>query len=107
MKSENKSNAIGDEYFLSLAVTEMENVRNAAPYIERQWTRGNCYYSSTRYTDESCIILHLIAEKAYGMNFLFSYYQKHNKLPNLNKIARICNLPKTRGKKIDMYMVYV
>lgn len=107
MQNEVKVQIIGDEYFLSLAATEMENIRNAAPYMERTWTRGGAYFASTRYSDSQCILLHCISEKAYGLNYLYLYYNKKNKFPPLQKIASILNLPQVKGKKINRYTIYV
>lgn len=107
MQEAERHTVIGDEYFLTLAACDMEHVRNAAPYIERMWTRGRGYYASTRYTDEYCIILHLLAEKSFGINHLFSYYQQHGCLPGIERIASICNLPKVRGKHVDRYLLKV
>lgn len=103
---ENKAKRIGDEYFLSLAACDMTNVRNATPYVSRELTRG-MYRASTRYADSECVILHLILEKPYGLNYIYSYYSRHHKLPTMAKIAKICNLPKLKGYSINRYMVYV
>lgn len=96
---------IGDEYLLSMALACFQRVTNAYTYMDRCITRG-LYISSTRYNDSNCIMLHLPAEKAFGLYYLANYYLKREKFPTLKKIVRICNLPKSRGRFINITLIY-
>lgn len=96
---------IGDEYLISMALACFKKVTNAYIYMDRCSTRG-LYIASTRYNDKNCVMLHLPSEKAFGLYRLANYYLKKQELASLEKIVKICNLPKAKGKAIDLSFIF-
>lgn len=86
----------GDEELLSMAAYEYtRKIQNAAPYVQRYWTRTT-YLVSTNWNYDNVLIWHLPAEKNLGLNELYCYIIKKWDIPSVKKAAAICNLPKEK-----------
>lgn len=72
----------GDEFILSLAAGCLKGlVKNAGAYVGRFWT-GTFRLLSTSYAYNPVTVLHVPAEKEYGMLRLFSRYVRRGHLPS-------------------------
>ena len=87
---------LGDELYTSMyCALYPERVSRANPYVDIYWT-GKFYFVSTNYQNDAVSIVHLPAEKAFGMLRLYRYLCKHGHLPTAKKIYKIMNFPKTK-----------
>ena len=82
----------GDEFIISLAADRFrENIKNADGYMGRFWT-GTFRYISTCYKYDPVSVLHVPAEKNYGMIKMYNYIKKYNSLPKKQKVYKILHL---------------
>ena len=81
----------GDEFIISLAAQAYNNViLDARNYVSRVWT-GTYRYIPDNYSFVT--VLHLPAEKEYGIIRLFKkYIARNKKLPNKEKVYSICHI---------------
>lgn len=91
----------GDEAFLSMAAANFNAIRDANAYIGRFWT-GRFYLVSTSWKYDPVDILHLPAEKSYGMLDIYDYFKNHNRMPEIGYIAKVCSLPKEHPTSISV-----
>jgi lipopolysaccharide biosynthesis glycosyltransferase len=86
-----------DEHITSIAVANFlkDKVHNSECYIYRYWT-DKFYLASTNYLFNAVSLWHLPAEKNLGMLWMYNYIIKHNKLPNIQIMARMCRFPKPK-----------
>lgn len=80
----------GDEFIISLAAVKF-NVKNAGAYIYRFWT-GSLRLISTCYKYNPVTILHVLAEKEYGMLRLYNKYISKGKIPTNKNVYRLLHL---------------
>ena len=80
----------GDEFIISLAAVKF-NVKNAGAYIYRFWT-GSFRLISTCYKYNPVTILHVPAEKEYGMLKLYNKYISKGKIPTKKNVYRLLHL---------------
>lgn len=85
----------GDEFIVSIVANEVKKiVKNASPYICRFWTGVNFRLVSECYINNPVLILHIPSEKERGILKIFDKYVKYGKLPNREKVWKICRLNK-------------
>ena len=81
----------GDEFITSIAASRMKpNIKNAGAYIRRYWT-GSYRLICNDYEKNSIVILHVPAEKEYGIIKIYNKYVSAGKLPTKEQVWRICN----------------
>lgn len=94
MIKENFQTKHGDEFIICCSALKLpELIKDGAPYIYRYWT-GSFYLVSTNYKYNPISILHLPAEKNYGLIWIADYIIKNGKLPNKKKLWKKIGLPK-------------
>lgn len=82
----------GDEFIVSLAAEDLKTqVKNAAPYVFRFWT-GTFRLVSTCYAVNPVHVLHVPAEKEYGMLRLYDRYMRHGRVPSRRAVWRTLHL---------------
>lgn len=85
--------SLGDELYTSLyCALYPEKVARANPYVDIYWT-NSFYFVSTNYFYDAVSVIHLPAEKNWGMIRLYQYLIKRGHLPKLSKIYKIMNFP--------------
>jgi hypothetical protein len=97
------SKKIGDEAILSIAAYSEKHITNGNAYLNRCTTRRP-YIVNTAWEDIP--ILHLPAEKNFGLLLLFNYIKILNKCPSMSFISICCNLPKVRNYSPKMLAYY-
>lgn len=89
----------GDEYIISIAAHKNKLfIKNASPYVSRQWT-GSFYLTSTNYYYNPVNVLHLPREKNYGFYYVIKYMELFGVLPRNDFVYILFGLP-TRKKSI-------
>lgn len=82
----------GDEFIISLAAFYNKPlIKNAGAYIYRFWT-GTFRLTSTCFSSNPVAIIHVPAEKKYGMLKIYKYFLKRNKLPPNRKAYKFLSL---------------
>ena len=82
----------GDEFIVSLAAASMKaQVKNAGAYINRFWT-GTFRLLSTCYRYNPVAVLHVPAEKEYGMLRLYARYVRRGRVPSQRAVWRTLHL---------------
>ncbi len=82
----------GDEFILSVAALEMNNILNAGLFIFRFWTANSFRLVSTVYKKDKVLIIHVPSEKERGMVKLFDKYIAKGMLPGEKKAWKILKL---------------
>lgn len=86
----------GDEFIISIAAHKNKLIiKNASPYVSRQWT-GGFYLTSTNYYYNPVNVLHLPREKDYGFNYVLKFYRVFRKLPHNDLVFILFGLPKRK-----------
>ena len=81
----------GDEFIVSIAASKMRmNVKNAGSYVHRYWT-GAYRLMCNDYEKNNIIVLHIPAEKEYGIIKLFDHYFIKGILPTKEVVWKTCN----------------
>lgn len=93
----------GDEFIISLAATKLK-VKNAGAYVYRFWT-GSFRLISTCYKYNPVVVLHVPAEKQYGMLKLYNAYVSKGKLPSNSSVYRLLHLTKRSVRTIVVQLV--
>ena len=84
----------GDEFIISLAAMDLrDKVKNAGAYIFRFWT-GTFNLTSTCYRFNPVAILHVPAEKEFGIVRIFDKYYDQEKVPSNQTVYKILHLKK-------------
>ena len=94
---------LGDEFIISLAATKLK-VKNAGAYVYRFWT-GSFRLISTCYKYNPVVVLHVPAEKQYGMLKLYNAYVSKGKLPSNSSVYRLLHLTKRSVRTIVVQLV--
>lgn len=83
----------GDEFIISIAADKLGSlIKNAGAYIYRFWT-GSSRLISACYMYNPVVVLHVPAEKEFGMLAVYDKYIKQGRLPhNINKVYRLLHL---------------
>lgn len=82
----------GDEFIVSLAAGSLRaQVKNASPYVFRFWT-GTFRLVSTCYAANPVCVLHVPAEKEYGMLRLYDRYVSRGRVPSRRAVWRTLHL---------------
>lgn len=92
MVEKNFPTKYGDEFIIRHAAAEMpERIKNASGYVFRFWT-GSFYVVSTCYSANAVSVLHVPAEKKYGMLHLYHCLTKNGHFPNNKRVHRMLHL---------------
>lgn len=84
---------LGDEFIISIAADDFkEELIRANRYIYRYWT-SEFYLVSTNYMNNAVDIWHLPQEKETGILWLYDYYIKNEKFPELISCAKKFDFP--------------
>lgn len=82
----------GDEFISSIVAKQLkESIKDANAYVHRYWT-GSYRVVTNDYLKDTMAILHLPAEKEYGIIKLFNSYILKGKIPTNSVVWRICHL---------------
>lgn len=88
----------GDEFITSLAAKELGSlIKNAGAYIFRFWT-GGFRLVSTCHQNNPVFILHVPAEKEYGMRRLYCRYIRKGQVPKKKTLWRFLHITHRSGK---------
>lgn len=91
----------GDEFITSIvAKTLKESIKDANAYVRRYWT-GSYRMVTNDYKSDTLAILHLPAEKEYGIVKLYDRYISNGKVPDNYVVWRVCNL-KRRSLRVKI-----
>lgn len=84
---------LGDEFLISIVAEQFKNnLIRANRYIYRYWTT-DFYLVSTNYMNNAVDIWHLPQEKETGILWLYDYYIKNKKFPELITCAKKFDFP--------------
>lgn len=82
----------GDEFIESLAIhLDNFNVKHAGMFVHRFWTRTN-YRTKTVLPKGGISVLHVPAEKEYGMLKIYDYIISKNRIPSQRKAQKMLHL---------------
>lgn len=96
---------VGDEFITSVAAIHSEiPIVDGKAYMHVYWT-GLFYLTSTNYTFDKIVLLHLPVEKEIGIHSLFKYYIKHGKFPSKKKMYVWLSLPKLKNPYFRSYVL--
>ena len=88
---------LGDEMYTSLYCAAYPHlVKPANPYVDVYWT-GTFYFVSTNHHFDAVSVIHLPAEKEFGMLTLYDYFRRKGRLPDNKFIARVMRFPSYFG----------
>lgn len=99
LKNKKFATTCGDEFIINIVADRMRaNIKNAAGYICRYWTSPDFYRVSNNHIFDPISILHVPAEKEYGIPVIYNYLQKRNALPLPSSAFKILSLPRYPSK---------
>lgn len=81
----------GDEFITSIAASRIkQDIKNAGAYIRRYWT-GSYRLICNDYEKNNIVILHMPAEKEYGIIKLYNKFISKGEVPQKELVWKICN----------------